>query len=164
MKKSTTIKPRKNAKKASPAEIAHAEWLYCEKRVSPEAIAKEMDRNIKTIYKWRDEGKWDDTKDLFYLSPTQLKKLLTEAAIRMAKGEKRLDKDGNELKEIDADSIIKVMKSREYLQKGVSPETCRDFLVELDNFVSEYDPELAAQMTKYHKMFLIEKIRIDGGN
>lgn len=156
----------KNNKKqeATPAERNHAEWLYCEKRLSPEAIARELDRNIKTIYKWRDDGGWDDTKELFDLSPTQLKKLLTEAAIRMAKGEKRTDKEGNELKEVDADSIIKVMKSREYLQKGVSPEVCRDFLIELDNFVAEQEPELAAQMTKYHKMFLIEKIRLDGGN
>lgn len=151
-------------KEATPAEKNHAEWLYCEKRLSPEAISKELDRNIKTIYKWRDEGGWDDTKELFELSPVQLKKLLTEAAIRMAKGEKRVDKNGNELKEVDADAIIKVMKSREYLQKGVSAEVCRDFLIELDNFVSEQSPELAVQMTKYHKMFLIEKIRIDGGN
>lgn len=159
-KKVTAIK--KGA--ASPAEIAHAEWLFCEKRLTLEAIAKELDRNIKTITKWRDDGGWEDTKELFELSPVQLKKLLTEAAIRMAKGEKRVDKEGNELKEVDADAIIKVMKSREYLQKGVSPEVCRDFLIELDNFVSEQNPELAAQMTKYHKMFLIEKIRIDGGN
>lgn len=151
-------------KEASPAERNHAEWLFCEKRLSPEAIAKELDRNIKTIYKWRDDGGWNDTKELFELSPIQLKKLLTEAAIRMAKGEKRLDKDGVELKEVDADAIIKVMKSREYLQKGVSAEVCRDFLVELDNFISEQAPELAAQNTKYHKMFLIEKIRLDGGN
>lgn len=162
MAKRIETKPKKRA--ASPAEISHAEWLYCEKNMTPEAIAKEMERNIKTIYAWRDNGNWDETRELFHLSPTQLKKILTEAAIRIAKGEKRTDAEGNELKEIDADAIIKIMKSRDYLNKGVSAEVCRDFLVELDNFISEHDPALAAKNTQYHKMFLIQKIQFDGGN
>lgn len=133
----------KTARKGSvtPAEKSLAEYLYCEKRLSPEAIAKELGRNIKTIYNLRDEGDWESTRELFDLSPTQLKRLLTEAAIRMAKGEKRLDEKGNELKEIDADAIVKVMKSRDYLQKAVNAAVCRDFLVELDNFVSEREPK-----------------------
>ncbi|MDL2314773.1 hypothetical protein LJC16_00760 [Bacteroidales bacterium OttesenSCG-928-C19] len=164
-KKEAKKEVKKERKKdATPAEKQHAEWLYCEKRLTPEVIAKEMDRNIKTIYKWRDEGGWDETRELFDLGPTQLKKLLTESAIRIAKGEVRKDAEGNEVKEIDADAIIKIMKSREYLNQGVSPEVCRDFLVELDNFISELEPELAAKNTKYHKMFLIQKIQQNGGN
>ena len=161
-KKETETKSRKG--EVTPAEKSLAEYLYCEKRLSPDAIAKELGRNIKTIYKLRDEGGWEDTRELFDLSPTQLKRLLTEAAIRMAKGEKRLDEKGNELKEIDADAIVKVMKSRDYLQKAVNAAVCRDFLVELDNFVSKHNPKLAAENTQYHRMFLVEKIQQENGN
>lgn len=149
---------------AAPAEITHAEWLYVEKGLKPEAIASELDRNIKTIYEWRDKGGWEDKKNLFDLGPTELKRILMEAAIRIAKGEKRLDENGQEIKEIDADAISKIMKAYDYMSKKVSPEVVRDVLMECDNYISQIEPEDAARITKYHKMFLIYKIDQDSGN
>lgn len=143
---------------ATPAEINHAEWLYVEKGLKPEAIASELDRNIKTIYSWRDDGGWDEKKNLFDLGPTELKRILMEAAIRIAKGEKRLDENGQEIKEIDADAISKIMKAYDYMSGKLSPEVVRDVFVEFDYFMSGIDPQKATEFTTYHKMFLQEKI------
>lgn len=155
-------KGRKGA--ASSAEINHAEWLYVEKGLKPEAIAAELERNIKTIYEWRDKGGWDEKKNLFDLGPTELKRILMEAAIRIAKGEKRTDDQGNEIKEIDADAISKIMKAYDYMSGKLSPEVVRDVLMECDNFISEIEPEDAVKITQYHKMFLIFKIDQNSGN
>ncbi|WP_418894696.1 hypothetical protein [Limibacterium fermenti] len=149
---------------ASQAEINHAEWLFVERGLKPEAIAEELERDIKTIYRWREDGKWDDKKELFDLGPTELKRILMEAAIRVAKGEKRTDTNGNEVKEIDADAISKIMKAYDYMSKKVSPEVVRDVLIECDNYISQIEPEDAVKITQYHKMFLIFKIDQDNGN
>ena len=150
--------------KASPSEIKHAEYLFVEKRLSLKAIAQEMDRNIKTIVDWRDKEGWEDTKELFQTGPTQLKKALLQAAMRVMNGEVRKDEKGNEIKEVDADSLSKIMKAYDYVSKKANPAVCRDILVELDNFVSEREPKLAAEMTQYHRMFLVYKIQQENGS
>lgn len=123
-----------------------------------------MDRNIKTIIDHRDKGGWEDTKELFNTGPTQLKKALLQAAMRVMNGEVRKDEKGNEIKEVDADSLSKIMKAYDYVSKKASPAVCRDILVELDNFVSEREPKLAAEMTQYHRMFLVYKIQQENGS
>lgn len=148
-----------STKNATQAEIAHAETLYCEKRWTPEAIAAAINRNIKTIYNWRDKGKWDETRELFETGPTELKKILMKEAIRIAKGEVRLDIDGNAAKGIEADSLSKVMRAYDYLCQSASPSVCRDIFVEFDNWLSIQEPKLAAEMTKWHKLFILFKIQ-----
>ena len=155
---------RTGKKRATPAEIAHAEHLYCEKKWTPEAIAEALERNIKTIYDWRDKFLWDDTRDLFDTSPTELKKILLNEAVRIAKGEVRKNEKGDEIKAIDADSLSKVMKAYDYMSQKASPQVCRDILVEFDNWLSAKDPQLASDMTQYHKMFLIYKIQLESGS
>lgn len=155
---------KRTVKRATQAEIAHAEHLYCEKKWTPEAISEALERNIKTIYDWRDKYLWDDTRDLFDTSPTELKKILLNEAVRIAKGTIRKDEKGNEIKGIDADSLSKVMKAYDYMSQKASPQVCRDILVEFDNWLSAKEPQLAAEMTKYHKMFLIYKIQLESGN
>ena len=91
------------AKKSTEAEIKYAEYLYVEKNVAPQAIAAELKKNIKTIYAWRDKYGWDDTRNLFNTGPSELKKILLNAAMRVVKGEVRKDDQGNEIKEVDAD-------------------------------------------------------------
>jgi hypothetical protein len=155
---------KERKKKAGQAEINHAEFLYCEKKWTPEMIAEALERDIKTIYAWRDKYKWEETRDLFDAGPTELKRILLKEATRIARGERRLDKDGNELPDIDADSLSKVMKAYDYMNKRANPAVCRDVLIELDNFICTKDPKVAAEMTKYHKMFLIYKIELENGN
>lgn len=162
MAKKETKKTTKGA--ATKSEIKHAEWLYVEKGISPQAIADELERNIKTIYEWRDKYEWDDTKDLFTTGPAELKKTLLQAAMRNVNGITRKNEKGEEIKEVDADSLSKVMKAYDYISKKASPAVVRDVLVELDKFVCEREPKLAAQMTQYHKMFLTFKIRQENGN
>jgi hypothetical protein len=154
---------KKNAK-ATEAEIKYAEYLYVEKNVSPQVIAEELEKNIKTIYAWRNKYGWDDTRSLFNTGPSELKKILLQAAMRVVKGEVRKDDKGNEIKEVDADSLSKIMKAYDYMSKKASPAVCRDILVELDNFVSEKEPKLADQMTQYHRLFLVHKIQQENGS
>lgn len=135
--------------------------LYCERRWAPDAIAEALGKNIKTIYSWRDKYGWDDTRQMFELSPTELKKMLMASAIRIARGELRKDKDGNELREIDADAISKIMKAYDYMSSKTSAAVCRDVLIELDAWLSKIEPKVAAENTKYHRMFLMYKIGLE---
>ena len=152
---------KKQVKRAAPAEIAHAEMLYCEKKWSPEAIANELGRDIKTVYAWRDKGKWEVTRELFDTGPVQLKKLLLTEAVRIAKGEARLNENGEVVKALDADSLSKVMKAYDYMSKKAGPEIVRDVFIEFDNFIVTIDPKIATEFTKYHKMFLQHRISLE---
>lgn len=149
---------KRQVRRASPAEISHAESLYCEKKWTPEAIAEALDRDIKTVYAWRDKNNWEDLRELFDTGPTQLKQILLKEAVRIARGEKRKDDEGNIVPGIDADSLSKVMKAYDYMSKKASPEVIRDVLMELDSFMVTVDPKKAAEFTRYHKMFLQHKI------
>lgn len=143
---------------ASMGEISYAEHLYCEKKMSPQAIADEVKRNIKTVYAWRDKYKWDETKDLIESGPLELKKILLKEATRIAKGELRLDADGKELPGINADALSKVMKAYDYMSKKLSPEVFSDAFMEFNNWMVTIDPKVAHDFTKYEKMFLLDKI------
>lgn len=155
MAKKETKKGRRNV---TQAEVNYAEMLYCEKNISIQAISEELERDIKTIYAWRDKYKWDNTKELFHTSPNVLKKILLNEAMRIAKGEKRQDENGNELKAIDADSLSKIMKAYDYMNNKLSPEIIRDVLMKRDVFMTTIDPKRAIEDTKYNKMFLQEII------
>lgn len=152
---------KKVVKRAAPAEIAHAEMLYCEKKWTPESIANELERDIKTVYAWRDKGKWEVTRNLFDTGPVQLKKLLLTEAVRIAKGEEQLDETGKAKKALDADSLSKVMKAYDYMSKKAGPEIVRDVFIEFDNFIVTIDPKMAMEFTKYHKMFLQHRISLE---
>ncbi len=152
---------KQTTRRASKAEIRYAETLYCEKKWTPEAIANDIDRDIKTIYAWRDKYGWTDTRDLFDTGPTELKKILLKEAVRISKGEARFNDDGEEIKGIDADSLSKVMKAYDYMSKKASPEVVRDVLIELDNFSVTIDPEFASKSTRIHKLFLQHKISLE---
>jgi len=158
MIKKTPVKAVK--KEVSQTEIKYAENLYVEKGIAPQSIADELGRNIKTIYAWRDKGKWDETRDLFNTGPTELKKILLKEAVRIAKGEARADKTGAPIKGIDADSLSKVMKAYDYMSQKVGPEVIRDVFVEFDNFMVSVDPKVANEFTKFHKMFLQHRISL----
>lgn len=145
-------------REATAGEKKHAEWLYVERDLPLATIAAELGRNIKTISDWRDKGGWDETKELFKVGPTRLRQALLQSAVRVLNGEQRTDKEGNPIKEVDADSLSKIMKAYDYVSRKASPSVCRDILIELDNFICQHDPRLAAQNTQYHRLFLIHKI------
>jgi len=149
---------KKAVKEVTNTEIKYAETLYVEKGISPQIIADELGRNIKTIYSWRDKYGWEDTKSLFTTGPSELRKILLQEATRIAKGEARKDDQGNEIKPIDADSLSKVMKAYDYMCQKLSIEVFRDAFVEFDYWMASIDPKLAYEFTKYHKMFLQDKI------
>lgn len=149
---------KRTAKRATQAEINYAQMLYCEKRMTPEAISEITDRDIKTIYAWRDKFNWNSTKELFATSPTELKSILMKEATRIAKGEKRTDENGKEVAGINADALSKVMKAYDYMNQRTSPEVIHDVFIEFDNFMVTVDPKLAIEFTKYHTIFLQQRI------
>ncbi|OFX62703.1 MAG: hypothetical protein A2066_18920 [Bacteroidetes bacterium GWB2_41_8] len=113
------------------------------------------------MYAWRDKGKWEVTRELFHTGPVQLKKLLLTEAVRIAKGEARLNENGEVVKALDADSLSKVMKAYDYMSKKAGPEIVRDVFIEFDNFIVTIDPKIANEFTKYHKMFLQHRISLE---
>ena len=145
------------AKKASQTEIQNAEKLYCESKWTIERIAQMLGRDTKTITAWRDKYKWDDTKNLFETSPLVFKKLLLAEATRIAKGEVRIDIDGNVLKNIDADALSKVMKAYDYMSQKTSASTCLEVLLELYEFICSIDINKANEFNEYFKQFLQTK-------
>jgi uncharacterized protein YjcR len=149
MAKKTTVKAVK--KEVSHTEIKYAETLYVEKGITPQGIADELGRNIKTIYAWRDKFNWDETKNLFESGPIELKKRIMQEAMNLSKGEKST---------IEADAFSKIMKAYDYMSKRIAPEVIRDVFVEFDNFVVSVDPKIANEFTKYHKMFLQHRITL----
>jgi len=42
---------------------------------------------VKTLGKWRDEGKWDEEKDLASLKPSNIRRLTLKCALAIEKGE-----------------------------------------------------------------------------
>jgi hypothetical protein len=150
---------KEKKQRASRAEVAHAEYLYCERKYTCEAVAEALDRDIKTVFRWRDEGKWEETRELFDTGPTALKKILIKEATRIARGEERVDANGDKLPGIDADALSKIMKAYEQMSKKASPAVVFEVLKELDTFLCGINPQLAAEMTKYHKLFLQHRIK-----
>lgn len=132
-------------------EIKYAETLYVEKGISPQAIAVELGRNIKTIYAWRNKFNWEETKTLFDSGPIELKKRIMQEAMNLSKGDKPT---------IAADAFSKIMKAYDYMSQRIAPEVIRDVFVEFDNFMVSVDPKVANEFTKYHKMFLQHRITL----
>ena len=149
MAKKTPVKAVK--KDVGQTEIKYAETLYVEKGISPQAIAVELGRNIKTIYAWRDKFNWEETKALFDSGPIELKKRIMQEAMNLSKGDKPT---------IAADAFSKIMKAYDYMSQRIAPEVIRDVFVEFDNFMVSVDPKVANEFTKYHKMFLQHRITL----
>jgi hypothetical protein len=148
----------KQKKETNLTEIKYAETLYCEKGVTPQTIAQELNRNIKTIYAWRDKYLWDDTKTMFETSPAELKKLLLKEMARIAKGEKRIDEEGNTQPNLDADALSKLMKAYDYMTQKLSPEVIKDVFIGFDKWMSSIDAAVAVTFTQYHKQYLLHII------
>lgn len=114
---------------------------------------------LKTLGKWRDEGNWDDEKDLASLKPSNIRKLTLKMALAVERGEELPYKADDIIKIVAAfDRITDSKKIAVYTmesidgfssymleQAGKSIGKKRDALLELlksirphfDNYVSE---------------------------
>lgn len=105
----------------------------------------------KTIAAWVNKYNWEDKRWDFNASPTFIKQKLQQEAVRVVNGEPST---------FSADTIAKIMSAIDKVDKSADPVVIHKILKELDNFISEIDPEFATECTKYHKQFLQHRIAI----
>ena len=125
--------------------------LFINSGITGKAIAEQLEVATATISRWRKEDKWDDTRADLMTSPMELRKILTEELLNIAKGEKA---------KINSDALAKVSKVIESFNKAVSVPVIISILKEFDNWMSEQEPALAIQFLDWHKKFIIHKIEI----
>ncbi|PIF44914.1 hypothetical protein CLU96_1912 [Chryseobacterium sp. 52] len=104
----------------------------------------------KTLGDWVRRYDWEDKRLNFHASPTVIKQKLQQETIHLM---------GGGLPTFSADSISKLMSALDKCDKQADPIIIHKILKELDLFISQTDPKLAAQCTPFHKMFLQYKIK-----
>lgn len=65
---------------------SQAKELFC-KGFSISNISEMINIGIKTLGKWRNEGKWDEEKELQTLKPSNIRRLTLKSALAIEKGE-----------------------------------------------------------------------------
>lgn len=103
----------------------------------------------KTVGTWVNKYDWEDKRWSFNASPTFIKQKLQQEAHNIVIGGKP---------NFSADAVNKIMSAIEKIDKSADPVIVHKILKELDNFISEIDPNFATECTKYHKQFLQYKI------
>lgn len=131
-----------------------AEAFYIE---NLEATLKEVAQNFgiteKTVGTWARQENWEAKRLDFHVSPTVIKQRLQQEALRVSSGKEPT---------FNADAVNKLMAAIERLDKRADPIVVHKILKDLDNFISEINPDFATKCTEYHKQFLQHRINIEG--
>lgn len=137
-------------KRTSRSKRKSAEEFFIENlQITQKQVAEIFGITENTISRWAKEDEWVAKRNQYHASPVKIRQLLQEELLRVAGGEEPT---------LNADGIRKLQLSIAQVQKAASPIVVNQILKELDNFISEQDPELAQRMLKYHKAFLRMKI------
>lgn len=163
------IKSKKAAKKIVPKKAAktapktrrrrkeeqriNAEIMFINYQMNAKAIAETLDVTEKTVGEWRAAGNWDAKRDEFFASPLKIRQLLLTEMKNLAEGG---------IATIDADSLSKVVKAFEACSDKISPPVVVAVMQMLDNWLAEYDPELAVKSLVPHRSFIQHIISING--
>ena len=127
-----------------------AEAYYIENIESTnKEIAELFKVTEKTIGVWATKYNWEEKRWNFHASPTFIKQKLQQEAVNLIEGKKP---------SFSADAVNKIMAAIEKIDKQSDPIVIHKVLKDLDNFISELNPEFAIDCTKYHKLFLQHKI------
>lgn len=143
-------KPRRKRKQE---QMLNAEIMFVNYQMTAKAIAETLDITEKTIGEWRKQGNWDAKRDEFFASPLKIRQLLLTEMKRLAEGEEA---------SIDADSLSKIVKAFEATSDKISPPVVVAVIQMLDNWLAEYDPELAVKCLVPHRSFIQHIISING--
>lgn len=106
----------------------------------------------KTIGVWAKKNNWQEKRLDFHSSPVRIKQLLQRELLSVAQG--------NPAK-LNADGISKLMAALDRCDKKADPTVVQRILKDLDNFISESNPDFAVEATPFHKQFLIHRINIE---
>lgn len=131
----------------------NAEDLYIRAGLSGKEISEQLDISEQTIVKWKKEGDWERRKQDLLTSPLAIKELLTKEMFAISQGSKS---------SIDSDALSKLSSTIERMDKKLSPRVVSDVFREFDQWMTENDPKLALEFVRYHKMFLLHRINIEG--
>ncbi|OSZ79281.1 hypothetical protein CAP35_13795 [Chitinophagaceae bacterium IBVUCB1] len=151
-KKAAKKAPRKRRPRKIE-QMLNAEIMFVNYQMTAKAIAETLNITEKTIGDWRAKGGWDAKRDEFFASPLKIRQLLLTEMKRIAEGEPA---------SIDADSLSKIVKAFEATSDKLSPPIIVAAMQMLDNFMAEYNPELAVQCLDAHRAFIQHVISING--
>lgn len=115
-------------------------------------IAELFKVSEKTIGDWVKKYNWSDKRLDYNASPVKIKQELQRETLSVIQGNPP---------KFSADTIAKLMKGIDRCEEKASPIVVQRILKDLDNFVSEIDPEFAAKCTPFHKQFLIHRINLE---
>ena len=146
-KKKVAPKKTSVAKKQTrkPQQKILAEQMFVNYQMTAKAIAETLDIEEKTIGKWRNEGEWDKKRSEFFASPGKIRQTLLAELQRVATGEAA---------SIDADSLSKITKAIDTLNDKMSPQLVIEMIMMLDNYLADYNPQLANECLEPHKSFI----------
>lgn len=107
----------------------------------------------KTIGDWSVKDDWENERLNYHASPVKIKQLLQQELLSLAQGHPA---------KLPADGISKLMSALDKVEKKADPTVVSKILKDLDNFISEEDPEFALKCIHWHKQFLIHRINLEG--
>lgn len=130
-----------------------AEEFYIENLdITLKQVAEHFKITEKTVGTWAKREGWEEKRLNFHASPTKIKQLLQQELLQIA--------EGGEPK-LPADAISKLMATLDRLEKKADPIVVHKILKDLDNFISEINPEFAKECTTFHKQFLQHRINLE---
>lgn len=127
-----------------------AKRLYIEENVGIAEISKRLDIPEKTLYRWRNDEKWDEEKeDIANTSTNAVKQSYRAAIAAMEKITKDFEAGGT-LNSADVQNARMLIKNAKELQKDV--DMLGNILIaqrEWTQFLQERDPELLQKNLPY---------------
>lgn len=143
----------KSTKSAGSKRKAAEDFFIENYEVTQAQVAELFGVTPKTISSWARQDGWVEKRDQYHSSPVKIRQLLQKELLNVAQGE---------TPKLNADSIRKLQITMAEIQKAASPIVVHQILKELDNHISETDPELAMKCLAFHKSFLQRKIEQEG--
>ena len=134
----------KNSKKRQAEDFFIANFDITQKEVAAMFGVTE-----NTVSEWARKGDWAAKRDDYHASPIKIRELLQKELLSVAQGN---------APKLHSDAVSKLHKVIEELRKTAHPVVIQAVLKDLDNFISETNPKLATEVTKFHREFLIHRI------
>ncbi|MCH7400118.1 DUF1804 family protein [Belliella sp. DSM 107340] len=106
----------------------------------------------KTVGNWSTADDWEGKRLDYHSSPVKIKQFLQKELLSVVQGNKAT---------LPADGISKLMSALDRCDKKADPIVVHRILKDLDNFISEEDPEFAMKCIHFHKQFLIHRINLE---
>lgn len=139
------------AKKDSKRSKAE-EWFIENFDATQKEVAELFSVSEKTIGVWVKKYNWEEKRLDFHSSPVRIKQLLQRELLSVAQGNPS---------KLNADGISKLMAALDRCDKKADPIVVQRILKDLDNFISESNPDFAVEATTFHKQFLIHRINLE---